>query len=289
MIQLRMGGVPEHFNLPWRLAIEEGLFSDIGIGEDVSVEWTDYPGGTGAMNKALRAGKLDMATILTEGIVADMIQGNSSKILKIHVQTPLNWGLFVSQSSRFQDINDLRTARYAVSRMGSGSHLMAYVHAIEQGWDVNNLSFVVLNNLDGMREGLRNGQADVFMWEKVMTQPYVSSGELRRVGVCPTPWPGFVLVARNEIIEKYPQVLQAMCDAMNHFCRSVKSRPELAVTIAQRYGLQLTDVEPWLRETEWATTNQIDPKMLEDVMEKLLQAGVITHAVATSELVTVLR
>ena len=25
---LKIGGVPEHFNLPWRLAIEEGKFSE---------------------------------------------------------------------------------------------------------------------------------------------------------------------------------------------------------------------------------------------------------------------
>ena len=28
---IRIAGVPEHFNLPWHLAIEEGAFSDRGI------------------------------------------------------------------------------------------------------------------------------------------------------------------------------------------------------------------------------------------------------------------
>lgn len=55
MKNIRIGGVPEHFNLPWHLALEEGLFLKAGV----SVEWIDFPEGTGAMNKALRAKEID--------------------------------------------------------------------------------------------------------------------------------------------------------------------------------------------------------------------------------------
>ena len=50
MIKIRIGGVPEHFNLPWHLAIEDGMFAHHGI----DLEWIMFPEGTGAMNKALR-------------------------------------------------------------------------------------------------------------------------------------------------------------------------------------------------------------------------------------------
>lgn len=281
MIPVRMGGVPEHFNLPWRLAIEEGFFAARGI----ALEWTDYPGGTGAMNKALRDGELDLATILTEGIVADIINGNPSQLLKIYVQTPLNWGIFVAQSSAFQTVDDLKKARFAVSRMGSGSHLMAYVNALQLGWNPTDLSMVILNNLDGMRRGLRDKEADAFMWEKVMTQPYVASGELRRVGLCPTPWPGFVLVARNEIIENQPDTLRRICDGFNEFVATFKTRPNLDHTIAQRYSLPLADVQQWLAETEWSTNNTIHRAMLENVMHTLRQACTVSKAIPAGQLV----
>jgi len=64
MRDIRIGGVPEHFNLPWRLAIEEGAFTTLGL----NVEWIDFPGGTGAIMKALDAGEVDIATPLTEGV-----------------------------------------------------------------------------------------------------------------------------------------------------------------------------------------------------------------------------
>lgn len=284
-IFMRIGGVPEHFNLPWRLAIEEGIFSSKGI----ELEWTDYPGGTGAMNKALREGELDIATILTEGIVADIINGNPSQLLKIHVQTPLNWGIFVSESSAFQQVDDLRAARFAISRLGSGSQLMAYVNALQRGWNLVDLSMVVLNNLEGMRKGLRDNEADVFMWERVMTQPYVDSGELRRIGICPTPWPGFVLVARNEAIANETEKLQLICDLFNDFVSSFKQRPGLDQLIAQRYSLPLTDVQQWIAETEWAIGNDIEVTMLENVMETLQRAGAITRKVAANELIATLK
>jgi hypothetical protein len=50
MLTVRVGGVPEHFNLAWHLAIESGMFTSKGI----QIDWVDVPGGTGAMCKALR-------------------------------------------------------------------------------------------------------------------------------------------------------------------------------------------------------------------------------------------
>ena len=59
---LRLGGVPEHFNLPFHL-LQEARSS-------VPFSWQDYPGGTGALCKALESNELDVATVLSEGIVA---------------------------------------------------------------------------------------------------------------------------------------------------------------------------------------------------------------------------
>ena len=42
---IRVGGVPEHFNYPWHLAKERGLFRS-GT-DELSVEWRDCKGGTG--------------------------------------------------------------------------------------------------------------------------------------------------------------------------------------------------------------------------------------------------
>ena len=56
MIKLRIGGVPEHFNLPWHVSLQVRRFEPLGV----DVTWRDYAGGSGAMAKALRDGELDL-------------------------------------------------------------------------------------------------------------------------------------------------------------------------------------------------------------------------------------
>ena len=89
---LRVGGVPEHFNTPWHTAAANGRFQrEAGV----AVEWVEFPGGTGAMTKALRDESIDVAILLTEGIVADLHRGNPSKIVGTYVGTPLTGGVHV--------------------------------------------------------------------------------------------------------------------------------------------------------------------------------------------------
>ncbi len=38
----------------------------------------------------LRSGEIDMANILTESIIRDIIQGNDSKIVQVFVRSPFN-------------------------------------------------------------------------------------------------------------------------------------------------------------------------------------------------------
>ena len=57
MIRLRIGGVPEHYNLPWHMARKSGALQAQGI----KPEWTDYYEGTGGMIQALNNDELDVA------------------------------------------------------------------------------------------------------------------------------------------------------------------------------------------------------------------------------------
>src|SRR5690606_14249166 len=86
----------------------------------------------------------------------------------------------------------------AISRYGSGSQLMAIVHALHMNWDINSLEFVVVNTLEGTIEALTNNEADYFMWDRFMTQPIVDQNIFRRIGICPTSWPFCIIAARKK-------------------------------------------------------------------------------------------
>jgi sulfonate transport system substrate-binding protein len=262
----KIGGVPEHFNLPWYQAQEKGLFEAAGL----QVTWTDYAGGTGAMAKDLRSGDLDVAVLLTEGIVADIVKGNPSRIIQVYVASPLLWGIHVPATSSFQSAEELAGKRYAVSRLGSGSHLMAFVDARQRGWDPADLELVLVGGLDGAREAFRNNLADAFMWEKFMTKPLVDAGEFRRVGETPTPWPCFVIAARNEVIEKKGEALKKLLTVINQASRDFQQAPADALPlITNRFHLQPEDAQTWFAATRWATGGPVSPAMIGEVMETL--------------------
>jgi ABC-type nitrate/sulfonate/bicarbonate transport system substrate-binding protein len=199
MKKIRVGGVPEHFNFAWHIALKDKLFENSGI----DLQWIDCPGGTGEMTHSLKNNKIDLAVVLTEGIVKSIFDGNQFKIIQTFVKSPLIWGIHVSSKSSFNKINQLKKTKAAISRIGSGSHLMAYVNAQQQGWDISkDLSFEIVKDLSGGIKALTNDSADYFLWEKFTTKRFVDEGILKRIGECPTPWPCFVIAARDSFINR---------------------------------------------------------------------------------------
>ncbi|MBD0256141.1 MAG: ABC transporter substrate-binding protein [Cytophagales bacterium] len=279
---LNVGGVPEHFNLPWHLALEGGTFAERGL----DLRWQDYPGGTGAMNRDLRSGTLDVAVLLTEGIVADICKGNPSVIIAPYVVSPLIWGIHVPALSGFQTVAELEGKRFAISRYGSGSHLMAFVHAQQLGWHPEALELVLVGDLNGAREAFRQGAADAFMWEKAMTQPLVDKGEFRRVGECPTPWPSFVIAARRETLESRRDDLQQMLAVIGRAARAFKQNPDAIRMVSDRYGIKPEDVAAWFVHTRWAglTGEDLTENVLQHVMQTLLDLRLIDEPVHVNAL-----
>lgn len=281
MKKVKIGGVPEHFNLAWYLTLKDGEYKDQGI----NLRWEDYFGGTGQMCKALREGEIDMAVVLTEGIVKDIIDGNKCKIVQVFVESPLTWGIHVADHSTYKTIDDIKGTKAAISRYGSGSHLMAYVNAQNNNWNLEtDLNFEVIKNLDGAVEGLTNDVADYFMWEKYTTKPLVDKGVFRRIGECPTPWPCFVIAVREDFIEHHLDELETILDIINNTTSEFKNIPSIDRTIANRYEQELEDVKAWLSETEWSQDN-IDPKTINEVQNKLLNLNIISKKVDYNELV----
>ena len=279
---IQLGGVPEHFNLPWHLAMEENLFEKAGI----QLKWQDYPGGTGAMAKDLNDKKLDMALLLTEGAVADIIRGGRHKIAGLFVNSPLTWGIHVHQESSFREVAELEGKTFGISRFGSGSHLMAFVNAKQQAWNPQKLHFEVVGNLEGAREAMANGKADAFMWEKFMTKPLVDSGEWRRIGECPTPWPCFVAVVREEVADSHGTEIRELLNIARNSAMELKHNPEAASLIAERYHLQKEDAALWFRDVRWASDHTIEASMLQKVIDTLYQLELIDRKPHPEEVIS---
>ncbi|MFD2528575.1 substrate-binding domain-containing protein [Polaribacter marinaquae] len=281
MTNLKVGGVPEHFNYPWYLTLKNKKYTK----ENINLRWQDFPGGTGAMCKALRAGEVDIAIVLTEGIIKDIAAGNPSKIVQTFVETPLIWGIHVAKDSKFKKIEDLEHATIAISRYGSGSHLMAIVNAFNQGWNVDKLKFKVIGNLQGGIDALTNGEADYFMWEHFTTKPLVDNGTFRRVDNCPTPWPCFVVAVRNEVLENNANEVKKVLDIINAQTNNFKEIEDIDKILAKRYEQKLEDIQKWLKITEWNDGKPITKNLITRIQNKMVSFNVIEEKKNSTEFV----
>jgi len=272
MINLRVGGVPEHFNLPWHLCLEEGLFEKAGI----NVQWTDFPGGTGAMTRELRHDGLDVALVLTEGIVADISLGNRSKIVSFYTSTPLQWGVHTTAYNKFEVVKDVDPMIFSISRWGSGSHLMAYVYARKRGLNpMRDIAFKIVGDLTGARESLADKTSNLFLWEKFTTKPYVDSGELKILDIIPTPWPCFAIAAREDILSKESKAVNDLVHIVLNRAKKFKQDPESIKLVARRYGQKSTDVKEWLKITDWVGKPGDKFDSFQTVIDSLTELNII--------------
>jgi ABC-type nitrate/sulfonate/bicarbonate transport system substrate-binding protein len=270
MKTVKIAGVPEHFNLPWHLCIENGEFEE----ENIDLQWTNVPEGTGKMCQMLRDGETDLAVILTEGILKDIAAGNPSKIVQIYVQSPLIWGIHVDAKSDFQTLKDLKNKKAAISRLGSGSQLMAYVNANEQGWQMDDLQFEIVNTIDGAVDALTNKKADYFMWERFMTKPLVDKGIFRRIDDCPTPWPSFIIVVRDEFLKKNAKTVETILKIINKTTVDFKEIPEIDKKLSKLFNQKAEDIKEWLKLTQWSQKNMTE-KSFNKIQNQLFDLGII--------------
>ncbi len=268
---MNIGGVPEHFNLPWHRLLAAGLLGRDGI----EAQWQDFPGGTGAMISALNDDAIDVAMLLTEGAVLGIGKGGRFRIVSLYVESPLIWGIHVPAESAFTDVESIRGARYAISRFGSGSHLMCYAHARSRDWPAASLRFEVVGTLDGAVEAFAAGRADVFLWEKFMTKPLVDSGRFRRIGEFAAPWPAFVVAVSERALGNRRQDIALVLERVFAEAEAFRADAAACEEIAARFGLDRADAAQWLAATRWARRVGVETSMLDDVAGLLGAVGLL--------------
>ncbi|EGG00408.1 uncharacterized protein MELLADRAFT_67802 [Melampsora larici-populina 98AG31] len=186
--KLRIGYVPEHFSSPLLQLIK----SDHDFAS--TIELIPNPSGTGQMIKSFQDCQIDVAIALTESLIAGIILGPTS-----------------------------RAHRLGISRLGSGSQVMASVMALQRGWledGAKPIEFVVNDTFKNLRDSVNDGSTAAFMWEWFTTKPFQDSGEVKFIGNVPTPWESWVIVASPQ--ERNPEVLaparlKEFLEKLDHF------------------------------------------------------------------------
>lgn len=247
MTAVRVAGVPEPYNLPWHLAMERGDFTAAGI----DLQWHTVHEGTGRMCQMLRDDELDMAVLVTEGAVRDILNGGKHRIVSGFVESPLPWGVHVPVSSRQQKPKDLIGVPFAISRLGSGSHLLAMLYAQRHGWTSRAEDLIVVHNMKGAAQRMRTGEPIIFLWEEYVTARYVDAGVMRKVEVIKGDWPGFVIVAREEFARTHPGAMREAPAVLYRAVRGLDLSAHAVELVMHDAGFSEAMAREWLRHVRW--------------------------------------
>lgn len=159
------------------------------------------------------------------------------------------WAASTGNGRSFNTLKDLpESPVFGVSRLGSGSHIMAYYLALKQGWDLSSIKFEVLGDLKGLASGVTGGAADLFLWEKFTTKPLYDSGLLKYVGEIVAPWPSFTIVAHRNYLKK-PGALENLRSFLilsGAQIEAFSSQPQASrQEVVRRFQYKAEDVALW--------------------------------------------
>ena len=276
---LRITGVPEHFNYPLRLLERQQPLLKAGI----QLVWKEESRGSGQLLLDLKNGDTDLALLLTESFLKDCTTGGQNRMLGYHVLSPLIWGIHESPRIPSSAAVDSKK-NFFVSRMGSGSHLMAQALAAREGWSMDSLTFQIIDNLDGAVAAYARGEEGFFLWEKYTTSPAVAQGALVRTGELPSPWPCFVWVASPQALERWGEGLFQVRDAVYAISKALVKQPDLVEQLAQEYQLSPELVSEWVAQTTWCTQATLSQDSLAEVIEQVRNLGIIENPLRPDEI-----
>ncbi|KAH8731722.1 hypothetical protein GQ44DRAFT_697942 [Phaeosphaeriaceae sp. PMI808] len=304
MAPLRIGYVPEHFSTP--LAFAKKHYA-------LNAQLLPYPSGTGHMVSALQAGEIDVGVGLTEGWIAAlgkaqaMRQDVGFKLVGTYVETPLLWA--ISSGAGRDDVNsvqDLKDKKVGVSRIGSGSYVMSFVLADQEGWLETSSSkepfgVKVLNTFANLRAGVNEKSADFFMWEHFTSKRYYDNGEIKRVGKIYTPWSSWKIVANKVLLEAgeageagAPPLAEELEEALMKINKGVKHFEENTEEAVQYISTHLDyseqDAREWLKTVRFAhDVRGVDVEVVDKTVGILQKAGVLGKEVDGRDMIGVER
>ncbi|KAK9851004.1 hypothetical protein MYU51_011149 [Penicillium brevicompactum] len=312
---IRIGYVPEHYLAPLHLALRSSAVSSLPF----KIALTPFPSGTGHMITSLRGNEIDIAIGLTEGWVAGLAGKQQSsqssgdggyKVVGHWVDNPLRWAIVTGRNrDEVNGVSDLKDSRVGISRPGSGSHIMSFVLAQQQGWKADSLSAVPLGPFGPLREGVSglsesapsdsaNPTAEFFMWEEFTTKPFFHptaqkpNPPLKKIGEIFTPWPSWMVVASTKQFpdpgndQRLKSLFQAFDQGIKEFEADTAQIVKLLGTGELGCNYIEEDAKEWLKDVKFTnSTRGVDHKIIKDVVDVLKVAGVIDSALGSDEAV----
>jgi len=264
---------------------EKGFFLEQGI--DLEIEY--FHGGP-ELVRAVQEVKIQVGTIGLPPFSKAFAEGLPAKIVGSAIMRQLNY--YVVARPEIQTMTDLKGKKIGILSFGScDEYFIRRMLKMEKVNPNTEIELVSLGDRFGDLTCFTAGQIDAGF----IGEPKVTQGEhlglfkvLARVGDYFPKFQWGVIFARNDFIEKQPELLARILEGFRNACRYIQENPEETIEL----GSKLFDVSPEVFRgalhrdlANWEVDAKVDIEGLNNCLKIQAEAGAITCDIGNLDMV----
>ena len=264
---------------------EKGFFLEQGI--DLEIE---YLHGGPELLRAVQEEKIQVGTIGLPPFSKAFAEGLPAKIVGSAIMRQLNY--YVVARPEIQTMTDLKGKKIGILSFGSCDEYFIRRMLKMEGVNPNTeIELVSLGDCYGDLNCFTAGQIDAGF----IGEPKVTQGEhlglfkvLARVGDYFPKYQWGVIFARNDFIEKQPELLARILEGFRNACRYIQENPEETIELGSKLFDVSTEVFRGALHRDlanWEVDAKVDIEGLNNCLKIQVEVGAITCDISNLEMV----
>lgn len=244
-VSIAVGGKAAFYYLPLTIAEQLGYFKAEGL----EVEISDFAGGSRAL-QAVVGGSADVVSGAYEHTINLQNKGQTFQAFVLQGRAPqIALGVSTKTMPNYKTVADLKGKKIGVTAPGSSTNMMANLVLSRAGVKAGDVSFIGVGTSAGALTAIRSGQIDAICnIDPVMTM-LEQKGDVRIVSDTRTlkgtqdvfggPMPAGCLYAPMDFVQKHPNTVQALTNAMVHALKWLQTAgpSDIIKTVPESYLL----------------------------------------------------
>ena len=170
---------------------------------------------------------------------------------------------------------------------------MSFVLADQQGWLASDTgkgedakkepfeAMIPIGDFAALRKSVTDKSTDFFMWEHFTTKAYWDNGELKRIGEIYTPWPSWMIAARDPSDSAVRALLEKLNEGVKYY---LEKEDEAVSHITSTMEYSREDAKEWMGTVKFAPdVKGVKTGVVDDVVKILRKAGVLDEQSGAGE------
>jgi NitT/TauT family transport system substrate-binding protein len=260
---------------PLDIGKEMGIWAKHGIDLDISSF-----GGDAKLQQAMAADGVDFGLGSGPGM-GFAVKGVPAKAVAAFAGAPYNLAIVVAANSPYKDIKEMKGKKFAITTIGSLTDWLLKRVALAQGWKHDDLIGVPLGGFETNYAAFKTGQVDGIVLATESCYMLVNRGEAKiiaRMGDYAPHFHTHVIYARNEIIQKNPDLVKRFLDAWFETIAWMKANKEKTVEISARVLKSTPDIigRAYDEQIKMLQDNgKFDPEAIKVIKESLIEMDIL--------------